>query len=365
MTQTTISREVGMVGGIPVRSLWLLMFYAAELELGEIKNAVNIEDAPEDIPDLVAELLARAVEIRLRRRLAMEFSVREAPLSRVRGKIDVLQTECRQLLSRGRIACRFEELSNDTPGNRFVRAALDAIARLVSPKLLQHRCRALALALKSLGVTGPVPSRSEIESLRFGRRDAEDRMMINAAKLAFDLSIPTEETGNRLLPAPAREERWVRRLFEKAVGGFFRVKLVPQGWRVARGEVLQWPIEWKSDGIDRILPSMKTDVVLEKADEGKRIVIDTKFNAIVTRGWYRNETLRSGYLYQMYAYLRSQEGRGEPSFDRSEGVLLHPAIGETVDESVILQGHRLRFMTVDLAGSGSDFHEQLMRLVQP
>ena len=44
---------------------------------------------------------------------------------------------------------------------------------------------------------------------------------------------------------------------------------------------------------------------------GRRIVIDTKFTSIVTAGWYREETLRSGYVYQIYAYLRSQVGRGD------------------------------------------------------
>jgi 5-methylcytosine-specific restriction endonuclease McrBC regulatory subunit McrC len=62
---------------------------------------------------------------------------------------------------------------------------------------------------------------------------------------------------------------------------------------------------------DKILPMMRTDVILDYAGSGRRIVIDTKFNSLSTVGWYREETLRSGYIYQMYAYLRSQVGRGE------------------------------------------------------
>jgi 5-methylcytosine-specific restriction enzyme subunit McrC len=364
MAEILTSPEVGMVGRIPVRNLWLLMLYASRLEVETGKSAVRIEDAPDDIPNLVAELLAFSVENRLRRHLSFGYSFREASLSRVRGKIDVLKTECHQLLSRGLVACRFEELTIDTPRNRFVRAALDAIARLVTEKTLRNRCRSLSFALRGRGVTGPAPTRSEIELIRFGRHDADDQTMIVAAKLVFDLSLPTEEAGSHTLPIPDREEKWVRRLFEKAVGGFYRKHLVPKGWRVVCGETLQWPIQWKSSGMDQILPLMKTDVVLEKVDEGKRIVIDTKFNEIVTNGWFRKETLRSGYLYQMYAYLRSQEVRGEAMFDRAEGVLLHPAVGEWVDESVVIQGHRLRFVTVDLSASARNFREQLLGLVE-
>jgi len=46
-------------------------------------------------------------------------------------------------------------------------------------------------------------------------------------------------------------------------------------------------------------------------DLGRRIVIDTKFNAVLTPGWHREKTLRSGYIYQIYAYLRSQEDNGD------------------------------------------------------
>lgn len=87
---------------------------------------------PDEIADLVARLLAQAVEERQRRQLSLGYRPRSADLSRVRGRIDVLRTERRQLIARGAVACRFVELSVDTPRNRFVRGALKAVARLVS-----------------------------------------------------------------------------------------------------------------------------------------------------------------------------------------------------------------------------------------
>jgi 5-methylcytosine-specific restriction enzyme subunit McrC len=74
------------------------------------------------------------------------------------------------------------------------------------------------------------------------------------------------------------------------------------------GGTLSWQIEQKTSGIDKILPTMRTDVVLDHPSTGRRIVIDTKFTSILTSGWYREETLRSGYVYQIYAYLRSRLG---------------------------------------------------------
>jgi 5-methylcytosine-specific restriction enzyme subunit McrC len=164
---------------------------------------------------------------------------------------------------------------------------------------------------------------------------------------------------------PDREERWVRKLFERAVGGFYDVVLRPKGWYVQCGGKLGWQIEQKTRGIDKLLPTMQTDVVLDHVASGQRIVIDTKFISIVTKGWYRSETLRSGYIYQIYAYLRSQVGRGDSLADRASGLLLHPAIGKMVDETVIIQGHSIRFATVDLAASTAEIRSQLLRLCEP
>ena len=72
--------------------------------------------------------------------------------------------------------------------------------------------------------------------------------------------------------------------------------------------------------------------------------------------------LKSGYLYQMYAYLRSQAGCGDPLCDNAEGILLHPAIDVNVDETLLIQGHEIRFVTVDLMLPTSEIEEKLRTL---
>ncbi len=353
------------IGRIPVRSLWLLMLYASDLFRTRGIGNVGLEDSPDDLPDLVAEILAHAVEIRQRRRLSLGYRSRDAALNRVRGRIDILTTERHQLLDRGLVACRFDELTMDTLRNRFVRAALESISRIVKRKDIAHHCRLLASGMKAMGVSGEAPSRGQMSTDRFGRNDADDRFMVAAAKLAFDLALPTEDSGKNVLSLPDREEIWVRQLFERAVGGFYDVVLNPQEWQVRCGVTLRWSIEQKTAGIDDILPTMQTDVVLNNLKTGRRIIIDTKFTSIVKSGWYREKTLNSGYLYQIYAYLRSQVGRGDAHADCASGLLLHPSIGKMVDETVEIQGHQIRFATVDLTASPNDIRLQLLRLCEP
>ena len=49
----------------------------------------------------------------------------------------------------------------------------------------------------------------------------------------------------------------------------------------------------------------------------------------------------------MYAYLRSQEDMDELARN-AEGWLLHPATGASIDQTVCIQGHDIRFVTIDL-----------------
>ena len=162
---------------------------------------------------------------------------------------------------------------------------------------------------------------------------------------------------------PDKEQHWLRKLFEKGIAGFYSVALDDTGWKVYAGQQCNWQIEARTDGIDAILPSMKTDIVLENAATESRLILDTKFNAITTRGWHRDQTLRSGYIYQMYAYLRTQEHTDDVMSLNSTGMLLHPSINVEVDESITTQGHEIRFCTVNLGSNAAMIREQLLGLI--
>ena len=351
------------------------MLYASDLyrELPHAKR-VGVEDAPDELPNLVAELLTRAVERRMRRNLSYGYRRRHVDLNRVRGRIDLLRTERRQLLQRGRVACSFEELTVDTPRNRFVKAALNLLRRVVSNEELARRCRSAAASMERAGVTGDPASsdrrRPRTPLSRLGRLGTDDRQMLATARLAFDLALPTEDVGVFHLATPDRDEYWARRLFERAVGGFYDVVLSPQGWRVSPGHRIHWPVDDESPGIEDVLPTMQTDIVLEfPSPDGqhlnrRRKVIDTKFTSILKSGQYRDQTLKSGYIYQMYAYLRSQERVDDSASLDSSGILLHPSVGTDFDAYALIQGHIIRFATVDLAADSKTIRHQLLRIAE-
>ncbi len=363
---------------IPVRNLWLLLFYASDLfQQWPDSRRVALEENPDDLAELLAELLAYAVEKRLRRHLSLGYTSRAAHLSRVRGRILALETEARRLLERGMVACRFDELSIDTPGNRYVRAALETVASMIrEDDPMASKCRGLARNLEAMGVSRLVDPRNARGVDRAGLRDFDDRLMISAARLVFDLALPTQEAGGTLMVDPRRREAWMHRLFEKAVGGFYKVVLRPRGWQVKGGSRLEWPAENPSDGIMDVLPTMNTDIELVSPERDRKIVIDTKFTGSTTQSQYR-KTLKSGYLYQIYAYLRSQEKEADALSNTAEGLFIHPvtqaegamdeavADEEITDEEVTIQGHRIRFINVNLSGTTAAIRSSLLAATEP
>lgn len=363
MTNAPNIDSTGYVGRIPVKNLWLLMLYASDFFRHQGDSYGDIEGNPDNIPGLIGEILASLVEKRIRRNLTSGYVEEEKVLRRVRGKIDHLKTGRERLLAKGQIACCYENLSVNTPRNRYVRAALYNISSLVEGSALKRRCKGLADSLGMLGVSGIKPPKSEVCSDRFGRHDSSDRMMVLAARLAFDLSMPNQNVGMRRFLAPYDEEKWVRKLFEKAIAGFYATVL-DKTWKVYAGKTHQWPIDRQTAGIQKLLQTMKTDIILENCSQNKRIIIDTKFNEILTSGYFRERAFRSGYMYQIYAYLRSQERDDDLLSHNSSGILLHPSVDEDVDESVEIQNHAIRFVTVDLTQPAALIRERLLSIIE-
>lgn len=357
MTGTVISGKTA----IPVRNLWLLMLYASKLYASnETVRQAGAEERPDELPDLVAEILAHAVEHRLKRNLSQAYVRRHEALTRVRGRIDILQTETRQLLSQGRVSCRYTELAVDNARNRLILAGLTTGGSLARNAELAHRCRQLAGVMQQLGVRVQRINNSEALGTQLGRNDLADADAVNAARLLLMMDIPNEETGTRHRMAAGREAEELRRIYEAAVGGLLRVAL-PAPWRVRAGAKQYWPVGDSSVRALSLLPIMRTDIIAETPD--RRIIIETKFADALTSSQFGALKLSPKHVFQLFGYVQSQDG-----FDRlsgsAEGVLLYPVVGQHIDEFAVIASHRYRFLTVDLSGSAQSIREQILAVVQ-
>lgn len=349
--------------GIPIRNIWLLMLYASEL-FATIEHEIrqtDKENALDDLPNIIAEILVFFVRERLLRGLTKSYLPREEDLPRVRGRINVIRTTGHQLLDRGIIACRFHEPTLNTPRNRLIKAALDRGAYLASGRVAK-RCRDYAARMFHMGVVGELPDRSILSKDVTTLNNQRDRQALAAAKLLLDMAIPDCRVGKEHLLIPRASETWLRNLFEQAIRGFYRVA-ASEFWNVEKTNKIQkWPVQGSADELIPYLPRMELDTVLVSKDRQQKIVIDTKFTSLLKSGWYRTESLSSAYIYQMYAYLRTQEE--ETLADRhATGILLHPAIDKSQRFSCEMHGHKFIFAAVNLNAPAQDIRAELLSLL--
>ncbi|RAV34499.1 5-methylcytosine restriction system specificity protein McrC [Corynebacterium heidelbergense] len=324
---------------VPVRSLWLLQLYASELYRCGLATDADVEDPDVDIPLLVAGLLCDAVEQRLQRELTIGFTRTQRDMSRIRGKINVIPTVRGQLMEKGLVNCTFNDLTVNSPVNRYLLRALDrAVSMLQTTKraglrsrtltpqqgaaaeALSARVRRLYRTLANAGVpfhaNAPEPK---------GRLARQDRKPVVIATLLLQLLIPSPGTGRAAIRRSDVSEEALRRLFERALLGIYRHHLAPEGWVVRGSKTIKWAVDEVAEG-DKlgkdaktggggvtgaetlssrspVLPLMRTDITL-RSPGGRLIIVDAKFANMAARGPFSSKpTLPSAYLYQLHAYV--------------------------------------------------------------
>jgi 5-methylcytosine-specific restriction enzyme subunit McrC len=50
--------------------------------------------------------------------------------------------------------------------------------------------------------------------------------------------------------------------------------------------------------------------------------------------------------------------------NKASGLLLHPCVGDMVNESAVIQGHEIRFATVDLEDEAKEIRAQLLKVLE-
>ncbi|WP_082981359.1 5-methylcytosine restriction system specificity protein McrC [Morganella psychrotolerans] len=303
------------VGIIPVRNLWLLMLYASDCRyLAE--HLASSESTQHDVLELVGKILCDLLESRMRRELSKSFINRKNELNRVRGRIDILQSERKVSLYRGKIFCHFEEVSVDTAKNRYILNALQQIQKLTKQSDLLVRSKKISMQLKKQGISDIQIAVYNPTSEKFGRHENEDRKIIQLAELIHNMMLINESLGSKLSPKPDKQEQWVRKLFEKAVAGFYKLTLPQKGWKVSPNKQLRWQVEQVSALIPSLLPIMVLDIQLDNNQLNQRIIIDTKFTNIVTTGRFDKAIFKSMNIYQLYTYIMSQKKKRGFTFTR-------------------------------------------------
>ena len=346
--------------GIPIRNLWYMLLYAWNQSRLRGRWSVEVENAP-TLDALLASILADHLQQRLRIGIGRNYCETEGLIRGIRGRVDFEQSMKRGAIQRGQTVCSFQTYSPNVPKNQIIRSTLARLAILGAfgngleyAEKLRHRLRTLVRALDGVDMIALKPELVRRQQLQ--RDDADYRIMLAICYLVAQRQMPTETAGGELLPGLDRDSMTLHLIFEKFVASFYHAHLV--GWAVTSQATLQWPAKIGSP----YLPALKPDLVLRHCALKRAVVLDTKFTAAaLVQGQWGNWRFSRNHLFQMYAYLRSQEEQSNAD-RQSAGILLYPTAKWALSEVVEIQGHRIRWETVDLSQPWEDIEEDLLKI---
>ncbi len=354
--------------GIPIRNLWHMLLYAwNEVPVQAVRGWMleAVERAP-TLDSLLASVLIQLMQQRLRIGLGHDYVEEQGTLRGIRGRIAFAETIKQRAIERGQMVCHFKSYSANSLKNQIVRTTLARLLKqghfgpdAASAQEMQQKLRRLVRDLDGIDFIDLTPDLVHRQLLAQSGNDHDYRLMLAICDLVLQRKMPAGSTGNSIVPLVDRELLVLYRVYERFVVNFFRVHL--KGWEIHA----QKRLEWHTPEPDDRLPLMVPDLLLQRRGTGQLIILDTKFtvHSLVENQWGK-PVYDSSHLYQVYAYLRSQEHISE-AHRHASGILLYPAVQSRLSERIKLQDHVIRIESLDLAASWEEIERQLIDLVDP
>lgn len=340
---------------ILIRNVHVMLAYAFRAIHSKASDRIAGERF-DHLHDLLAEILLRGVGTQVKRGLNRDYLLRRDELSTVRGRIDIGRTVATRSMTRGRLACEFDEYELDTLYNQALKAVMVLLLRHGDVSL--QRKDALRRLLPYLDpVTLIAPTSIRWNLLSHHRANADYRLLLGVCELIVRGLLPTDDAGALKLRSWASDDA-MSMLYERFLRGYFSIHhpdLLPSASAVA------WDYdETSAIGADQ-LPAMRTDLTLRRG--ARSLIIDAKYYGRTTQmNQWGKETVHSSNLYQILAYARNADVARNGSVS---GLLLYARTDADKQPhvDVVIQGNRIGARTLDLNLSWADLRAQLEDVV--
>ena len=340
---------------IPVRNVYHLLCYAWD----HVGEGDTIDVGSEEfggLVDLFAKVLNEGVSRLVSRGLDREYVAVSEDIRGLRGKLDLAATAKRNLLLNGKTHCAFDELSHDVPHNRILKATLRSLA-LVAALDPAVRRRTERLYRKLDAVSDVRLTGSLFRTVRIHRNNRFYSFLLHLCRIVHDNLLVNEEEGTARFRDFRRNPQQMGLVFQQFVRTFcerqtdYRVSAPKIDWFGAEG----------SDADLRRLPGMETDIVLRSPE--RTVIVDTKFYSSPLDRRHGVEKVKSGHLYQIFAYATNWAAAAPSEDPEPEGWLLYAAVEGDFDHRFELVGRRIRACSIDLSRSWRDVEASLRALV--
>lgn len=338
--------------GIRIKNIYYMLSYAFQVLKQSNYEEIALEEF-EHMQDLFAAILAKGIAQQLKQGLHREYIVVSDQLTAMRGKIDLHGTVQLKLRRRQKLACEFDELSENNLFNQIFKTT--AVILLRQPNVHPMRRAELKKILLFLGGVDQIePASVKWNMLRIQKSNQSYKMLLHICYFVLESLLLSTEKGAFKM-AVFLDEQHMSRLYEKFVLEYYRYHY--PDLRASASQVA-WNLD---DGMNAFLPVMQTDITMRK--ENKILMIDTKYYARTMQTRYDSQTIHSNNLYQIFTYVKNQDVNrtGDVS-----GMLLYAKTVESLvpDCDFQMSGNRISVKTLDLDTTFAGIAAQLDGIVE-
>ena len=332
--------------GIIIKNIYHMLVYAFKVLKQEEYRSINGEYFNnKEIYDLFAEILEKGISKQLRQGLYREYVPKQEELSVMRGKLNISDTLRLQSQRKQRVSCEFDDYSEDNIHNQILKSTLLLVVQTENiDKQRKKSLKNLLLFFDSVSIIDMKSVRWD--KLIYQRNNKNYELLLNLCYFLYNGMIQTTEEGKYKLASFTDEQ--MHMLFQRFVFEYYK-KTFKNIINVS-APTIKWYDDYDdSDPLIKLLPDMKTDIVLKK--DNKILIIDTKYYTKVMTRNYSKSTLRSGHLYQIFSYVKNME---KSCSETVSGLLLYAKTDEDIfpdnraKKSFLSTGNNISIRTLDL-----------------
>lgn len=341
---------------ILIKNIYYMLSYAFQILKQSNYDAVASERF-DHAQDLFAAILSKGIAQQLKQGLYREYIAKKETLSVMRGKLDMPETMRNRIQHRQKLACEFDELSENNLLNQILKTTVHYL--LMDDGVDGSRKAALKKLLVFFdGIELLKPSEIQWSRIYYQRGNKNYELLINICYFVLDGMLQTTEKGEYRMAAFPDEH--MSRLYEKFILEYYRQH------HTYLSEVKAGQVKWNlagdnSESMTRLLPVMQTDIMLRLKE--KILIIDAKYYGRILQKQFDKYTLHTGNIYQIFSYVKNQD---KDNTGNVAGILLYAKTDEDITPDCMFNmgGNQIGAKTLDLNKEFSLIAAQLDKLAE-
>lgn len=264
-----------------------------KIETGQI---TKLDWQRETLLEILIRIFCSKLTDAVRRGMPRRYIVQEDDLSALRGTLNLPRQFTRHAANPSRLACKFDELSEDIALNRIMKATVAHLFRMSRSPSNQQRLRELAFVYADIAEVAV--SAQKWDEVVIDRTNRAWQELFGMAQLFLRSRYQTTSAGAGRGTALLFE---MNTLFEEYVGRLITRALARTEYRVSLQGGRLFCLTSLDD--ERAVFQTKPDILIWRAGQVVH-VIDTKWKRISSRIDDRKQGVSQGDVYQMMAYAQ-------------------------------------------------------------